>query len=106
MFARIVRMKLKPNSATVFSRTIESDIIPILRKQNGFRDEVTFLSPDGKEAVGMSLWDDKEHAEAYNRQAFPEVLKALAKVTEGAPEVKAYEVANSTVHQIAARVAA
>lgn len=106
MFARIVRMTLKPNSGTAFTRTLESDVIPVLRKQKGFRDEVTFVSQDGREAVGISFWEDKQQAEAYSRQAYPEVLKALGNVTEGTPEVKTYEVANSTVHQIAARAAA
>jgi heme-degrading monooxygenase HmoA len=99
-------MNLKPNSETDFTRILESDVIPLLRKQKGFRDELTVLSPDGREAVGISVWDGKEHAEAYNRQAYPDVLRALERVTEGPPQVKTYEVANSTFHKIAARVAA
>jgi heme-degrading monooxygenase HmoA len=106
MFARIVRMTLKSNSNAEFARTLENDVLPLLRKQKGFRDELVFIAPDGREAVGISLWDEKENAEAYNRQAYPEVLKALGKVTEGTPEAKAYEVSSSTFHKIAARVAA
>jgi len=56
--------------------------------------------------VGTSLWDQKENAETYNRGAFSEVQKALAKVVEGTPEIKTYEVANSTFHKIAARASA
>ena len=43
----------------------------------------------------------KEDAEAYNRRAYPAVLKALEKVAEGTPEVQTYEVSNSTFHKIA-----
>jgi hypothetical protein len=34
------------------------------------------------------------------------VLKALAKVVEGTPQVRTYQVSNSTFHKIAALVAA
>src|SRR6266516_976527 len=105
MFARNVSMRLKPNSVTEFTRTLENEIIPLLRKQKGFRDEITFVVPGGTDAVGVSLWDQKENAEAYDRVAYPQELYALSKVIEGTPKVQAYEVSNSTFHNIAARAA-
>ncbi len=106
MFARIVSIHLKPNTATEFTQLIEKEALPLLRKQKGFHDEMTFLAPGGTEAVGISLWDQKENAEAYSRDAYPAVLTALKKVVEGTPEVRTYEVSNSTAHKIGARVAA
>ena len=106
MFARQVSMRLKPNSSKAFTDTIEKEIIPILRKQKGFQDEITFVVPGGTEAVGISLWDQKKNADVYSRDAYPEVLKHLWKVVEGTPQVRTYEVSNSTFHKIAARVAA
>jgi hypothetical protein len=103
MYARNVTMHLKTNTAGEFGRTLERDILPLLRKQHGFQDEITFLNPDGSEAVAISLWDRKESAEAYGRETYPQVLKGLEKVVEGTPEVATYEVANSTFHKIAAR---
>ena len=106
MFSRTVSLHLKPNSVREFTDTIDKEISPLLRKQKGFQDEITFVVPGGTEAVGVSLWDQKENAEAYNRGTYPEVQKALAKVVEGTPQVKTYEVANSTFHKIAARAGA
>ena len=106
MFARHVSLHLKPNSAREFTETIDKEVTPLLRKQKGFQDEITFVASSGTEAVGISLWDQKENAEAYNRRTYPRVQKALARVVEGTPEIKTYEVANSTFHTIAARVAA
>jgi hypothetical protein len=103
MFARTVRMQLKPNSGAEFTLMVEKEVIPVLRKQQGFKDEITFLPADGKEAVAISLWEQKENAEAYNRGAYPDVLKAVAKVIEGTPQVQTSEVSNSTWHKIAAR---
>ncbi len=106
MFARNVHLRLKPNSVPEFTQAIEREIIPLLRKQKGFQDEISFVVPGGTEAFGISLWDQKENADAYSRQGYPEVLKALGKVVEGTPEVRTYEVSNSTFHKIAAPVSA
>jgi heme-degrading monooxygenase HmoA len=95
-------MKLKANSAPEFTRTLEKEILPLLRKQKGFKDEISFVAPERNEAIAISFWDKKESAEAYNREKYPEVLKALSKVVEGTPRVETFEVANSTSHEIAA----
>ena len=101
MFARNVRMQLKANSNEKFTQTLEKEVIPLLRKQDGFQDEVSFLVPGGTEAVAISFWQSKEKAEAYGRTGYSEVLKALSKVVEGTPQLQTYEVSNSTFHQIA-----
>jgi hypothetical protein len=104
MYARNVTMRLKSNTSGEFGRTLERDILPLLRKQSGFQDEITFLSADGNQAVAISLWDRKESAETYSRDTYSQVLKGLEKVVDGTPQVASYEVANSTFHKIAARV--
>jgi len=48
-------MQLKPGSITRFSLLMEQQVIPKLRKQNGFEDEITFFTP-GRDAVfGISF---------------------------------------------------
>ena len=42
MFARTVNLRLKSNSVAEFTQTIDNEIIPLLRKQKGFQDEITF----------------------------------------------------------------
>jgi hypothetical protein len=96
-------MHLKPKSANDFTRTLETDILPVLRKQAGFKDEISFVNADGTQALAISLWDRRENADAYSREAYPQVLNSLEKVIEGTPEVVGYEVSNSTFHKIAAR---
>ncbi len=76
MYARNVSMHLKANTAGEFTQTLEKDVLPLLRKQNGFN---------------------------YSRDIYPQVLTSLAKVVEGTPTVAAFEVSNSTFHRIAAR---
>ena len=101
MYARNVTMHLKPNTAGEFTQTLEKDVLPLLRKQNGFKDEISFLAADRSEAVAISLWDRKEDAELYGKDTYPKVLQSLTKVVDGTPRVESYEVSNSTFHKIA-----
>ena len=88
-----------------FTKQIDDETIPALRKHAGFQGELTLVAPDGTKGVAISFWDKKEYADAYARTGYPEVMKNLNKFLEGAPTVWAYEVANSTFHKIAAMVA-
>ena len=103
MFARNVHLQLKPNTATKFTQTLEKDILPLLRKQPGFQEELAFLGPNGNDAYAISFWESKEKAEQYSRAAYPEVLKAMSSVVQGTPEVLSYEVCSSTIPKITAR---
>jgi hypothetical protein len=87
MYIRNVTIKLKAGSAPEFAGVIENQILPLLRKHQGFRDEITFVAPERLEAIAISFWDTKENAEAYSRMGYPEILKTLAKVVEGTPKV-------------------
>ena len=102
MYARHVSFNLKPIKQEELTQTFEKDILPLLQKQNGFADEITLVSPDGKDAIGISLWERKEDADMYSRETYPQVLKSLARVVEGTPQVRGYEVPVSTLHKTGA----
>src|SRR5678816_4633001 len=106
MYSRNVSFKLKAKCSAEFTSILEGQIIPLLRRQKGFEDEISFIAPERNAAVAISLWDKKEDAEAYHRGKYPEVLKALARVVEGTPIVETFEGSNSTSHQIAASAVA
>jgi heme-degrading monooxygenase HmoA len=104
MYARQVSVELKPDSRIEFTQMLESEILPLLRKQKGFKDEISFVNPEGDNAFAISLWDDKESARAY--RPYAEVTKILSKLVQGSPRVRTFEVANSTFHNIAAKLKA
>lgn len=103
MFIRNVTMKLKANAAPEFNRIIENEVLPLLRKQPGFRDEITLVAPERSEAVGISFWETKENLETYTRNGYPELLRIVAKVVEGTPEVGIFELSTSTLHKLTAK---
>lgn len=106
MYARCVSVKLTPKGKAEFTSKLEAEIIPLLRKQKGFQDELTLISPARNVALAISFWDNKDSAETYHRGAFVEVTKILSKLVEETPQVETYDVANSTMHKIAAALKA
>jgi len=105
MFARNVSLRLKPNTRSEFTRIFDKEVIPMLRKQSGFRDELTFAVPGGLDVVTISLWDTKEYAEAYETAGYPEVLKMLDEVLDGTPKVQVSDMICSTIHKPTAMAA-
>jgi hypothetical protein len=102
MYARHVSFNLKAVRPEEITQTFEKEILPLLQKQNGFADEITLVSPDGKEGIGISLWERKEDADMYSRETYPQVLKSLARFVEGTPQVRGFEVPVSTLHKTGA----
>jgi heme-degrading monooxygenase HmoA len=101
MFARHLTFQVKPNVANEFPVVFEKEILPLLRKQKGFLDELLLVTPEKREVVAISLWEAKENAEAYTRELYPQIEKIVAKFIEGVPVVKKFEAEYSTFHKIA-----
>ena len=102
MFARNVVVRLKPNMLTQFTEALEKEVLPLLQKQPGFRDEITLSNESGTFVNAISIWDSKEQADAYDKSEYPQVLKTLQKITDGAPKVHPSNVVHSTLHKPAA----
>ena len=92
MFARNAHFRVRSlNMASDFSQTLENEVLPLLRKQEGFKGEITLSNPGNLERISISLWDNKSNAEAYNANVYPQVLKILSKVIEGTPKIRIFE---------------
>ena|ERR1700727_1389341 len=104
MFSRNVSIHLKSNMLSDYTRSFDKEILPLLRKQKGFKDEITFAGAGGIDVTAISLWDNKNDAEMYNTNTYPQVLKTLAKFIEGTPQVHTFDVVTSTIekHQLVA----
>jgi hypothetical protein len=51
MYTRRLLMNLRPESAQELTRITEAEIIPLLRRQKGFRDVVTSIAPERSQAA-------------------------------------------------------
>ena len=57
MFARNISFHLKSNMLSDYTRCFEKDVLPLLRQQNGFKDEITFAGPGGVDVTASPLQD-------------------------------------------------
>jgi len=96
MFARNVCVHLKPAMLNDYNKTFANDVLPLLRKQKGFQDEISFCNPNSLDVTAISLWDTRENAELYAKNTFAEVMKLLSKTIDGAPKIRSEEVIHST----------
>jgi hypothetical protein len=100
MFARNVSIHLKSKMLSDYTRTFDKETLPLLHKQKGFKDEITLSNPTSLDVIAISLWENKADAEAYNTNAYPEVLKTLARMIDGTPKVQTFETVTSTFHHV------
>jgi steroid delta-isomerase-like uncharacterized protein len=97
MFARNVSIRLKPGKLNEFTRIFDKEVLSIMRRQAGFREEITFALPGEVELIAISLWDSKGQADAYNASAYPKVLQVVHAMLDGAPKVQNLNVISSTI---------
>jgi len=64
-------------------------------------DLITLAVPDSEEVATISFWDHKGNADAYNASGYPEVLGTLARLLDGTPYVKTFNVVGSTFQRAA-----
>jgi len=100
MFVRQVTAHYKPGKFDLLNQRLEKDVIPMLKKQEGFRDELSFFDKEKDEAVAMSFWDTKKDAEKYQRDVYPKISKKMEEAIDGQAIVRGFEVSNSTWYDI------
>ena len=99
MVARKVAARLKPDSLERFAHLMDREILPWLQEQEGFLDLITLAGADGTEVATISFWDHSGNGHACNTNAYPEALKLLGELLDGSPNMKTFEVVNSTLHR-------
>ena len=88
-FARNVQFEIKKGKEQEFAGLFENEVMPMLRKQDGFEEEITLVNPKASHAI--SLWADRKSAETYQKATYPGILAKLSNVLEGTPTVETYE---------------
>jgi heme-degrading monooxygenase HmoA len=77
MFTRVVEMTSKPGKSKEVASTITERVVPILKKQRGFVDEVVLVSDKEPDRIlGISFWDKREDAGQYHREQYPTVPRS------------------------------
>ena len=103
MFTRVVETTSKHGRARELCYTIDEKVLPILKKQTGFVDELVMLSnTDPNKVIAISFWKTKEDAQRYEREHFDNVKRTIQQLFEAAPVVRTFDVHSSTAHRVTA----
>ncbi|MGE5345205.1 MAG: hypothetical protein ACM3JH_04545 [Acidithiobacillales bacterium] len=94
-FARNVHFQIKNGREKDFNLLFTNDVLPMLKKQEGFKQELMLVNRS--EGLGISLWDDRKHAETYQATTYPKIVEKLTPVIEGTPRVETYEIGVTTL---------
>jgi hypothetical protein len=73
----------------------------LLRQQKGFKDEITLSNPGSLDVFAISLWDSGPMQKLTTPTAYPQVLRTLERMIDGAPKVQTFEAVTSTFHKLA-----
>ncbi len=92
---RNVHVQLKDGKQKEFVQLFESQILPVLRQQKGFQDEVTLV--DNNRALIISFWDDRKNAEMYHNSVYPKLAEKLSPMIQEPLKLETFEVATTTL---------
>jgi heme-degrading monooxygenase HmoA len=107
MHTLIIEGSFKAGKKAEFNTAWKNEILPTLKKQNGFVDEMLlFETTNPNRAVGLSFWKSKEEAERYQREVLPRIVDSVVNLIEGPPSVRSFDVEASANFRIAADKAA
>ncbi len=107
MFTRVVEGRCKPGKRSDFCNTVTEKVLPILRKQEGFQDEIILVSStDPNRVLMLSFWKKREDAERYHKEHFSKIAEMVRHLGDGDPVITTYDVNSSTIHHIGSKKAA
>jgi heme-degrading monooxygenase HmoA len=108
MFARMVDYCVsRPGKTRTLSQTLLNKLLPILRVQPGFVDEIILESDiEPSRVLTLSFWRTREQAELYSRETYPAVKEVLLASLESDPVVRTFNVASFPIRNTAAGRAA
>ena len=93
MFARVLRSHFKAGKADQAAELFEKNVLPLCRKQPGFKGAYFLIDARTDESVAITLWSSEEAMLASEKNRFfqQQVAKFIP-FYEGSPLREAYEV--------------
>jgi heme-degrading monooxygenase HmoA len=86
--ARSVRFDLAADKNEEFHSLFRNEVLPILKKQDGFKDELLLVKD--QHVLAISVWDDMDSARKYESTTYPQVDRTLRPIMSGRPTVETF----------------
>jgi len=107
MHTLIIEGTFKPGKKTEFVTAWKKEILPTLKKQPGFVDEILlFGTAEPDSGVGLSFWKSSGEAEIWKVSAASTLTGSVKHLMNGSPTVRSFNVEAAETFHIAAGKAA
>jgi len=88
--ARSVRFDIATDKSEQFHTLFKNEVLPLLKKQDGFRNELLLV--ENQHVLAISVWNTADAARKYETATYPQVDKALRPVmAAGSPTIETYQ---------------
>jgi heme-degrading monooxygenase HmoA len=87
--ARSVRFDIATNKNEEFQTLFRNEILPTLKKQDGFKDELLLVKD--QHVLAISVWNDMDSARKYETATYPQLDKKLRPVMSGNATVETFK---------------
>ncbi len=87
--ARSVRFDIAVDKNEEFHNLFRNEILPTLKKQDGFKDEMLLVKD--QHVLAISVWNDVDSARKYETATYPQLDKALRPVMNGKATVETFK---------------
>jgi heme-degrading monooxygenase HmoA len=106
MYMLFIEGELNPGKKDDFLKAWNRQILPLLKKQDGFVDEILLFEEESQHPRGLSFWETKEQAERYRRDVFPQAKNFVHHLMHGRPTIRNFQVAAAETFKITSPKAA
>jgi heme-degrading monooxygenase HmoA len=103
MFLLHIDAKLKPGRQDEFLHIFNGRVLPLLKKQNGFIDEMLLFEKGTNTGIALSFWKSRKDAEQYQQDVFEKAKNHVEYMIDGPITVRSFEVVASDTFQIRSR---
>ena len=86
--ARSVRFDIATDKNEEFHKLFKNEVLPILKKQDGFKNELLLVQ--GQHVLAISVWNNVDSARKYETTTYPQVNTTLRPIMSGKPLVETF----------------
>ncbi len=87
--ARSVRFDIATDKNEEFHTLFRNQVLPMLKKQDGFKDELLLVKD--QHVLAISVWKNADSARKYESGTYPQVNKTLRPVMSGTATVETFQ---------------
>ena len=94
MYARVTTSQVDPSKAEEVEAIMQDIVLPILRRQRGFKNYISFVDRASGKAITVTVWETEEDRTASDQSSeyYKEAIAKVIPFFKTQPIVENYEV--------------